>query len=220
VPYAPHVQVRCNGTLGDPAAPVEIFSYGFCLPGGTLPEAGTERPALVTAIQDFHGSPDSKIATEATLREIAFSVQVPDGVYPPGHKSAGKPKQKQSGDTVRVQVTKNGGGGSGIYPFQVAYRVSLDDGVRGRSHRGGFYVPCPTIPVDTLTGLLNSSQVQTAAARVKTMFAAIEATGRGPVILASSVIGNVTVTRIRVGRVADTMRTRRNKVGEHYFVAA
>lgn len=223
MPYQPHVMVRCNGTIGSPANPAEIFSYGVSMAANTLPEAPTEVDAIVAACVAYHGRAGTAINSLARLTEVAISLVQPDGVY-----ADGRPKQKQAGDTIRRAVVQGGAApNSTVHPYQVAYRVSLDDGVRGVGHRGGWYVPFPGWQLDGGTGLVENTVAAAARDSAKTWLAALTAArgappvpGKSAVIIASGKNGNLFVSRLRVGRVLDTIRSRRNDLAEDYQVTA
>jgi hypothetical protein len=126
------------------------------------------------------------------------------------------PDHRQIGETVRLTRGAIGGGGVGQYPPQVALRVSLGSGLRGRSQRGGFYLPSPATPVGTDDGVMTAERAAGIAASTATFLRDTAALAGGPVIVASQVAGNVPVAQVRVGRALDTIRRRRSAVLESY----
>jgi hypothetical protein len=204
VPYQQHTRVRCNGIFGTLSGPVEIFSYGFALDATNFAVPATT-DGLVAAIVALHSGDRAAIATQMILTEVAFSNVSGAGV--------------QIGETLRVPLEVPGGGGSMAHPPQVAWRVSLGSGLRGKSQRGGFYLPGPTVSTGAETGLVTEQKATNCATAVVEMINQINAVGDpgGRVVIASSVAGNVPVNQVRVGRALDTIRTRRNALVEGYI---
>jgi hypothetical protein len=202
VPGATHIRVRANGTLGPLSNPYEIFSYGFCLKSN----AGSgvaDADAIAAKVAAYHSDSRTLISTRAHLTEVAVSEVGPSGA--------------QNGQTARVVVDVVGGSNGGTVPPQIAYRVSLSDGLRGRSHRGGWYVPLPAASLSADDPRMSANDAAGAAASAKDLIAALNS---GPnaqqLIIASQVLGALVVTQVRVGRALDTIRSRRNTMVEDY----
>jgi hypothetical protein len=105
-------------------------------------------------------------------------------------------------------------------PNQVALAVSLTTGVsRGPAHRGRFYMPLPTMVVQS-NGLISSDDALTVKNAATTFIAALNAmTANYQVAVFSRKAGAPSdrwVTGVEVGRVLDTQRRRRNKLAESY----
>jgi hypothetical protein len=202
--YQPHWRVRCNGVAGPLAAPVEIFSFGFALGVDLITPA--QQAGIATACTDYFSRTETGITPMGHLTEVAFS-QVDAG-------------GKQIGDTHRTVVAAAGTmTGGALHPLQVAYRVSLGDGLRGRSHRGGWYVPYPGWAVALTSGKDESGYSENGRDSALTLIRAVNTiAGQQGVVIASKTLGNVKVTQVRVGNALDTIRTRRNALTEVYRV--
>jgi hypothetical protein len=202
---AAHTRCTASGLIGVSSAPYEIFSYSFAIEhqGDTLVNANMD--TIAAAVQAFHARPTSKIATNAILREVRFAHVNALGV--------------QDQPTYLKAVDTRGGGGSPLYPSQVALAVSLRGPVRVSPARGRFYLPMPTAFVNESSGLMDAAVASGVADSAVTLANAISALGATTRMSIDSRYGMATVTEIRVGRVLDTLRTRRNAVKEAYAAA-
>jgi hypothetical protein len=206
MPGAQHIRIRCNGVMGPVSNPFETFSYGFSL--GTVPSADWDGEALAGICAAYHARADTGIADTAVLQEVAISLVGPTGV--------------QVGDTERVTITTPGGRSSGTpFPPQIAYRVSIGDGLRGRSHRGGWYVPLPAMGISNKNDpRMAAGDATSAASSAALLITQLQATAAGrQFVIASGVLGNLPVSVVRVGRAYDTMRSRRTNLPEDYSTA-
>lgn len=97
----------------------------------------------------------------------------------------------------------------------VSTRTALD---RGRGHAGRFYPPTGAAGIIGTDGRISSADANsmaTSAATLLTDINALVAVGAGRVVVFSKVGQSVeTVTGVRVGRVVDTMRSRRTSLPE------
>lgn len=113
------------------------------------------------------------------------------------------------------------GSSSGTYPAQVALVATLETGLtRGLAHRGRIFLPSPKFPVDA-DGRITQANADACATSVASLISSINAvTGYGSTIVASK--GGInqaagdqrSVTGVTVGRVLDTMRSRRTSLPE------
>lgn len=217
--YEPHIRMSAIGRLG--AGPgVERFQYSLNLARGQNGSGGV--PGLQpnqTAWNDFaedlrafHGSAALSLHPLAVLEEVKFARIGADGKY--------------TEDPVIVNVADTPGGGPTdvtvtqmVLP-QSALAVSLTTPRRGPSGKGRFYLPMPVI------GLTTNLQVQDVQrdqiqARVAQLIGDL---GNQPgfdvldlqVVVASTKGYNTSVTGVRVGRVLDTIRSRRRSIDEAY----
>lgn len=202
MPYEPHWRARLNGVIGFAEPFPEIFSYGFAF-GGEVTNPGN-LAGLLAACAGFHSNPLAQISNQARLTEIALSRVGVDG--------------RQIGETQRYPRDVPGGGGvTRLHPPQVAMRVSLDSGLRGRSQKGGFYIPLPNLEVQPGQFQVLDVEAARVALAAKDMIDTINGLdGITNVIIASGVVGNIAVRRVRVGTALDTIRTRRNQLVERY----
>jgi hypothetical protein len=108
-------------------------------------------------------------------------------------------------------------------PGQLSVVVSTRTAqARGRAHAGRFYPPTGTPTIDPLTGLISASTANLYASQAWTMITGINTilATAGSVVVFSKVGQSIEpVTGVRVGRVVDTMRSRRRALTEDYSYA-
>ena len=188
----------------------EQFSWSLSLIqgiGGTAPAPDEVRSEVVDAITAFWRWP-GLISKFANITTIKLNEIGPDGRY-------------VNPETVLEEIEGGlvGVADSVIYPPQVALVVSLDTAIRrGRAHAGRFYLPLPGSPLlssGTLSAADQLSYVTQATSFVEQLNDAMQPWQVGVV----SDIGpgaQQRVTSLRVGRVLDTMRSRRRSLDEAY----
>jgi hypothetical protein len=208
--------MTCLGRLG--VGTGERFSYGLALapPGGLQEGAFLSPNAAVWAdfaadAVSFHAAPAALVSGRAVLETVKFAAIGPDGKY--------------TEDPVIVDVADTPGGGGTFNATlpQAALVMSLGTARRGRSGRGRFYLPMPS--VNFLDDLRLSVAQQDAAEAA--LAAHILNLGNQPgvdvlnlqVMVASTKGFLSPVTSVRVGRVVDTMRSRRRSLDEAYGAA-
>jgi hypothetical protein len=220
MPFQSHWRLTCSGVLGTSSSAEERFSFGVSLAddmgGGDAdrviqPNDG-QFDDMVTDTTAFFGRAASQIAPHCRLTEVKLAKIGPDGRY--------------LEDPFIAAVSQVGAGNFNIvYPPQVALAVSLNTSRRGATGRGRFYLPCPTVGLstDTMVGDINGAN--SCRDSVKTWLDAlnnepgIDVVNFG-VCVASSKGYNTAVTSVRVGRVLDTIRSRRRSLGEGYGPSA
>lgn len=102
----------------------------------------------------------------------------------------------------------------GQLSLAVSTRTAL---ARGRGHAGRFYPPIGDVAIDTITGLTNGTVVADVGTSAATLLRDINTSlaGTGQLVVFSKVGQSVeTITGVRVGRVMDTMRSRRRSLVE------
>lgn len=162
-----------------------------------------------SAVQTYHQTAGTHISPRATLTFVKLNYIDPSGHY--------------AEDTTFEKAMANiqgGGSSSVLVPNQVAYVVSLTTGFsRGPAHRGRFYLPLPTFPLDTDNRIQVTNQTQAVTA-ANALVSALNAVNPDyDVAVFSRKLGapaHRLVTGVQVGRVLDTQRRRRNKVAEAY----
>lgn len=126
-----------------------------------------------------------------------------------------------NGWTTRVDYTAPGissGNGSSQYPNQVSLVASLTTNTaRGLAHQGRLYFPIPSPPV-VADGRISAGEALEALNQITDFLDVVNAASGGSVIVASKERSGDqhTVTGVRVGRVLDTMRSRRTSLAEEY----
>jgi hypothetical protein len=201
MPGQAHVKITMSGHFGPVASPWEIWTAGFAM---DALDAG-DQAEVASSVSGAFASPASHVATYVWLDDVAIAYNGAN--------------HRQIGETVHIpQAGVHGGGQDGATPMpsQVALRVSLDSGLRGRSQKGGFYLPTPSAGIVNTTGLMSDSVAAEVAATWAQLFTHLNDVTSGLVVVPSSVVGNVHVTRVRVGRALDTIRRRRNGLAEAY----
>lgn len=214
MPFLPHWRMSMLGRLGTSG---ERFSYSLNLGNGngtalTTTNSGVEGSTFfadcASDAANFHASSEAKINAAAILETVKFAFIGADGKY--------------TRDPIIVDVPDVPGAiASEIHPAQTALVVSLNTARRGSSGRGRFYLPMPAVPVsatDLLISSANRDSVQGAAATF------VNNINNQPgfdvadivVVVASTKGVNSKVTGIRVGRVLDTVRSRRTSLPEAY----
>ncbi len=217
MPYAPHVRMSALGRLGALAGG-ERFSYSISLApvegNGFIPLGPNQAVwnDMAADLRAFHVGVATKISQRAVLEEVKFASIGADGKYVE--------------DPVVVDIVDAPGGYTGMpegafIPPQSALVVSLNTDRRGRTGRGRFYLPMPgcDITPDTLQiGEGNRDGIQASAAAFLSNI--MNAPGLDVldlrVVVASTKGYNSTVTGVRVGKVLDTVRSRRRQLQETY----
>lgn len=211
--FARHIRVTALGTLGTGA---DRFSYGFNLNA----VAGTSEldPGVCATIAGYikvmHVANLTQIAPAAVLREVKFATVGPDGQY--------------VAEAVVISTGAGAGNGSDPSGFilpQSALAVSLTTARPGASGRGRFYLPMPTLSAAPSIGFqTNATDTANVLTNVQTMLQAVNDTPgfeaahgtAAQVVVASTKGFNTPVTGVRIGRVIDTIRSRRNALSENY----
>lgn len=214
-----------QGRLGTPEA--DRFSYGVNLwnasQGDTVLNwasdaagylAGYVGPALT-----FHGAASTGISPEAVLDMVKLAIVGAD---------PNSPDRAIYLDDPEIAVVSQAGGGvvSGTPPPQLALAVSLMTARRGPTGKGRFYIPLPeltVVPSDSFR--ISTIQAEGVRGTAQTFLNSLNLVNLGtanfPEVAVISSKGYATrVAQIRVGRVLDTMRSRRNKMPEAYTAAA
>lgn len=212
MPFKPHIRCTAIGSLG--TASLEQFSYSLNIGSVDMPLPGLGPNTaffddIAEDFRQFHGSIGAGIHAAATLKEVKFASINALGKY------------NEDPYVVNVVDTQGGGQGGALRPPQVALAVSLMTARRGASGRGRFYIPLPSMNLSVADLTIAADQADlvqaSAAALVNNINNApgIDVLGL-QVIVASTKGFNTEVTGVRVGRVMDTIRSRRNAIPEGY----
>lgn len=203
MPFVPHTRVSLIGTLGDPANPPETWSCNLSFDVGPF-VTQTEADACFTAAAAWISRSTSKISQNAHLKMVKLS-----SLDTSGHL-IGNPIIK-TGDASGSDTTR-------IYPPQIAWVASLTTGQRGASKRGRVFLPLPTgVGVSADKFQVDDAPRVAAEGSFITMVNAMHASlGGGGLVVASRKGYNTTVTKVKFGRVLDTVRSRRRSLVEDY----
>jgi hypothetical protein len=197
-----HRRLTFSGVFGTLAAPYERWSFRLNL--GTDIEGDDPAVLLDAAALGFQQDIASEMKPHVRLTEIKYARIAAGGLY--------------SGAPVLKEVNTPGGATFGpIYPPQVALAVSLVTDRRGPTGRGRIYLPAPPHDVQAADGRTAAALAQQTA----TLFAGFinrlnGPAGFGDVSIVSTKGYSTKVTGVRVGRVLDTIRSRRTDLPEDY----
>lgn len=166
--------------------------------------------SYTTAVQAFHVATNTGISSHAKLSFVKCHPINTDGHY----------LDENSWISVLADVAGGIAMTDPVYPNQVAWAVTLTTGFsRGPAHKGRFYVPLPTCPTRA-AGLTDVTYATNLSGTVDTLVAALNAVNADyDVAVFSRKAGapaHRLVTGNLVGRVLDTQRRRRRKIGEDY----
>lgn len=219
--YAPHVRIIASGVMGPVGSAWEIFSYSFALsspgPGEDITPANFDD--VFDDVQAYHARPGTMIHPRARLTSLKAALIDPDGSW-----VGATPRRERA-----VNVAGGGQGPANIeflsHPPQVALAVTLRSALNTPRGRGRFYLPLPCVSVSSATGLIETSEAQGVVTSTVTLANALnnqpgfDGSDTG-LSVASGYTANRLVTSISVGRVADTIRSRRNAIREAYLSGA
>jgi hypothetical protein len=181
--------------------------------------------AMVTASKTFIGASACGISNAVRLTAVQLAAV----------NAAGHFETDAKGAYVRTLVDfssapTTGGSVHATEPPQAALVVSLNTSRTGRVGRGRFYLPMPCFPSSPTDLLISDAAAHGVALAASTWIKALNdaaANGsppQGPRVCVASggsvknavPPGNYEVTSVRVGRVVDTVRSRRNALDEAY----
>lgn len=212
--FEPHIRVSCIGRLGNPEADRFTFSVNMDssnppLGISWLEDNTVEAADLADDCVAFFGRANTRISQAATLDTVKIAHIGVTGAY--------------VGDPVIIAVNQTGSiVQTGATLPQNALAVTLNTGRRGPSGRGRFFIPMPEVSVDSTDGFhINMPQAELIASSAEQFIEALNNhpgidSGNMHVVVASTKGFNTGVSSIRVGRVVDTIRSRRNKLTEAY----
>lgn len=223
--FAPHYRLTLSGDIGTATAPVEHFSFGVCLAlamtsdstdgalGGSagpldLGMDDTQINDIFTDCQNFFGRSDTGISAAAKLKQVKLARIQANGKYDVDPK-------------IWTGSVPGGRSSANIYPPQISLAVSLVTATRGPSGKGRFYLPMPNWTLDSNTMEIASGDRDLCQASVVQWLNDLnnepgtDILGLG-VVVASTKGHNHRVNGVRVGRVFDTIRSRRRSLVENY----
>jgi hypothetical protein len=212
--FRPHLRVSAIGTLGSTG---EQFSYSLSM--AERADGNFLDSLFLSANEDvfsdvcddvatYHGRATTRLRSAAVLTHVKVAAIGADGKY------LSDPYIKD----YNVPGAESGGGST---PPQVSLAISLVTARRGPSGKGRFYLPLPAWGVDSNSFLIQEQNANDSRGSAVTLIndlnnqPGIDVLGLG-VVVASTKGYNTPVTGVRVGRVLDTVRTRRNKLQEQY----
>jgi hypothetical protein len=205
-----HVRVTWGGNLG--SQPGEHWTCSLSIAAHDAPPA-VEAPAFSEAqcasigglLRQFHSEPKTGIRPIASLTWVKVARISDAGRY--------------LGDAHLEEFQPVAGGATAgtTHPFQVARAVTLHTGRRGASYRGRFFLPLPNNGIDG-DGTYAAAEATDVATQAAFLITGLNAVSSQPevVVCVAGKNGNTAVTGVTVGRVLDTMRSRRRSLKEQY----
>lgn len=208
MPIPAHNRLIVSGIFGSIAQPSEIWSFSLKT-GPRVFASDADRQSAAVALKDAyttHLSPLLPSWVWATRFRVSQHLELT------GDTSVNdQGGYNQADENVNVPGS---GPSSTVYPLSTALCVSLTTNRDGPTGKGRFYLPMPAMALsgDFRISEANATEVATAA---KNFIAAINGSVIAPgpeddVVVSSSKGYNSLVTGVRVGRVPDTMRSRRS----------
>nr|CRY96448.1 hypothetical protein [uncultured prokaryote] len=192
-------------TFSGPAyADQEEWSTGCRLRRSTPPTL-SELQGAADAFQGLCGTTALGASNAARLVSVKWAPQTTEGRY-------------GDGEAVELLLTPSALGSNGRMPAQIAVVLSLRTArPRGRGSNGRMYIPAlPTLEENT--GRFSTADATTIAVAASDALSAIGSALSTDVVVGSQVGSGLleTVTGVRVGRVPDTQRRRREGLPESY----
>ena len=217
MPVPRHIRMTALGRLGSSG---ERFSYGLNFAttlNGTVARFFGIDPGdslfadLAADTRAFHIRSDTALAPAAILETVKFASIGEDGKY--------------DTDPVTIDVVDAPGGKtdfpqSGMVLPQAACVVSLTSARRGPTGKGRVFLPMPNVQLDNTLRMTPNFQGAIQASAAAWLVACknepgFDLNGLRPVIISSKGYSSE-VKGVRVGRVLDTMRSRRTSIPEDY----
>jgi hypothetical protein len=209
MPFVPHTRLTFGGriTTGTPA---EQWVCSIALGGDNtdpviVEPSAAEFTAIRAALQAWHVRVTTSTWVNCYLDWAKLAQIGTDGRYV---------------GNSRYSTANLGSGGSSStnpHPSQIARVITFDSARKNPTGRGRIFSPCPAVGLFS-DGLPNVTATQDAATSATTLVNDLNAAVAGltRVVVASSKGYNSAVTGVRVGRVLDTVRSRRAQLAELY----
>jgi hypothetical protein len=217
--YGPHLRIQASGVLGPVGGAWEVFSYGISMADAEGYEDDEEYlSGLVDDLVAFHRRQASLIHVQARLTTVKVAAVLPDGKW-----QGGQPLYERNGNWPGGE----GDVGTQNLPNapQVAMAVTLRTDSNTPRTRGRFYLPLPAVSTSGFSGLVDQAAASSVAGSAAQLVADLNNQGgidtNGTRVVVASTFGPRTpVTSVSVGRVLDTIRSRRNASAESYVQAS
>jgi hypothetical protein len=210
-----HTRVTFEGVIGTAVAPVENWALNINFPASVTGAAATDA-ALGALAQD------ASTAWNNSLSPIMGSDVVLNKVRVASVDDTGHVHQRADGTYVQAD---NGSVWAGAMakqpvPLQTALCVSLTTLRPGPTGKGRFFLPWPALSLDADDKRIPIAQVNGVIDNIKAFLQALATEfGQDPIVVSSKGYTSA-VTGLKVGRVPDTMRSRREDSPEGYITAA
>jgi hypothetical protein len=217
MPAPQHNRITMSGFFGTSTAPVEIWSWSLNAEFGGLSDTAAKTAAATTLAGNWLTRFGALQRGSTVLTRVRIASVGADGLVRTNTSGA-----YEQGDW-NGQNAGTGAGGVEM-PLQTACCVSLLTARAGATGKGRFFLPQLAKSLDGafLYQAGDCTLVATAARGFITDVNAVLSAGGTPlkVVVASSKGYLTPVTQVKVGRVPDTMRSRRNAMAESYVLSA
>ncbi len=203
--FNPHGRLVFEGVRGTVLAPRERWAVRLNLLQAIPAASGAAPQSALNALgTQWQTSFGQYLFSDCRLTSVKWAFIGADGRY------TGAPVLSAPLDLAGSATTNR-------YPDQVALAVTLDTARRGPRGRGRFYLPGIAVGLAT-DGLIVDVMAKNIANSAATFVNAVNAAwpDNGGVAIASTFAEINLVTSVRVGRVLDTIRSRRSSLIEGY----
>lgn len=210
-PKPAHLRCTWSGVFGTISGPIEEWSFSLSLPVDATVDgfsdaqidalAGGMRTAYVTNLTPR--MPTDVILTECRIASVDGTGKVrlrPDGSYRQGINVV----PSSGGDVIRAM------------PLQTALCVSLTTARPGPTGKGRFFLPWPSLGIDPASKVLTEAVATLMLDAAAGFVVDVNRITAGKVSVVSTKGYVSEVIGVRVGRVPDTMRSRRGDLVEGY----
>lgn len=212
MPKPAHTKVVFEGVRGTVAAPLERWAFGINFPADAVPVTGSDivddaiASECATAYDDnwFTAMNTDTILTRVKVSRVSADGTIAlrgDGSLVQGEWIGSKP-----GETAPMET-----------PLQLAICVSLQTLRSGATGKGRFFIPMIAANVEATSKLLPVASQTNVANRAKAFLNDLATILTFPPQVVSSKGYMTPVTSVRVGRVVDTLRSRRADLPEEYY---
>lgn len=208
-----HTRVTFNGVIGPSGAHLDDWSFSLNFPVAALPDATTESAAndLAADWKNAWTVLADDMPTDVVLTQVKASRMNPDGTV-----------TRRADGTFLQGVTPvlnmPGVLPPVAMPLQIALCVSLVTARAGATGKGRFFLPWPAEFIDTEQKVLLTVGHNRICDHVQDFVDNLALrVGQAPQVVSSK--GYMSeVTALKIGRVPDTMRSRREDLPEGYLV--
>lgn len=212
MPKPTHTRVTISGVIGTAAAPVEHFSFNLNFPAAALAADATDAAAdaKATAVRGALATTwPGQFGSDVIITEVRVAAVKADGHV----NTRADGSYVQGINTTVVEGTQ----AKQPVPLQQALCVSLVTGRPGPTGKGRFFLPWPAISLDADDKRIPTVQVGYVMTTCTDFLQGIQ-TALGQQLQVVSSKGYMSeVTGLRIGRVPDTMRSRREDAAEGYI---
>lgn len=206
-----HTRVTFEGVVGTVGAPLEYWAFGVNFPEDAIPPDATDVVADGVALSlkgayTTHWKPI--MGSDVILTKVKVSRIQADGTV----------EKRGDGSYIQGEWTGSDAGtqAKAPMPLQVAVCVGLSTTRSGATGKGRFFIPWPSGSLDDTTKRISSTGATNWATAAKNFLNALATVLTFPPQVVSSKGYMSEVTGVRVGRVPDTLRSRRADLPEEY----